>query len=114
MPRASQLRQPAPTVSGRGRARRVCCAIDAAALLALIPLPGRAAPDGESARRALEIEAYLPGHPKRALAEIAELLPRADAMPAERRRLQALQGQALFELGRVAEGKRLTDEALAG
>ena len=48
--------------------------------------------------------AYLPGIPRRALAEIATLLPRADATPNDRRRLLALQGQALVLAGQDRQG----------
>ena len=76
----------------------------------LAPLESLAAADGDVAARALEIEAYAAGLPKRALTEIAALLLRADARePAVRRMLLALQGQALVLAGRAPEAQIFAD-----
>ena len=65
-----------------------------------------------------EIEAYLPGHPKRAIVEISTLLATQDIAPSTRRALVAMQGQALVLAGRVADAQsysdRLEAEARAG
>jgi hypothetical protein len=117
---ASALRQPAPRVSAAATSahRHWLAAAMLAVVLALPPPAARAAQESEAARRATEIEAYLPGHPKRALAEIATLLPDADAAPADRRHLLALQGHALVLAGQIAQAHafadRLEGEARAG
>jgi diguanylate cyclase (GGDEF)-like protein len=116
MPTASELRQSTPAARP---ARRVAAGWPIIGLLAAfvaLPLPpARAAADSDFTRRANEIEAYLPGHPKRALADIAALLPRADTRPDDRRRLLALQGQALVLSGQIAQAQafadRIEDEA---
>jgi diguanylate cyclase (GGDEF)-like protein len=116
MPMASELRQSMPATR---RARRVAAGWPVVGLLAAfvaLPLPeASAAGDSDFARRASEIEAYLPGHPKRALGEIATLLPRVDTHPADRSRLLALQGQALVLSGQIAQAQafagRIEDEA---
>ena len=116
MPTATELRQSTPAAR---RARRAAMAWPVVGLLAaflLLPLPrAHAASDSEFAKRASEIEAYVPGHPKRALADIAALLPLADTRPADRRRLVALQGQALVLSGQIAQAQafadRIEDEA---
>ncbi len=119
MLRPTDLRQPSPTARPAGRTcARISCAVLAVALLALSTPTLSAGGDSESARRANEIEAYLLGHPKRALAEIAALLPRADATPADRRRLLALQGHALVLAGQITKAQAFADridaEARAG
>ncbi len=120
--RATVLRQSGPAARSAGRTCRcvwrVGFGVLATALLAL-PLPAKpAGGDSEPARRANEIEAYLPGHPRRALAEIVALLPRADATPNDRRRLLALEGQALVLAGQTAKAQafadRLDDDARTG
>ena len=68
--------------------------------------------------QALEIEAWLHGFPKRAQDELAVLLARADAAPAnERRYIYALYGQAAAAAGRndetLALAERLEREASA-
>ena len=72
MPMATELRQSTPAVR---RARRVAAGWPIVGLLAAfvaLPLPlAWAAADSDFARRANEIEAYLPGHPNRALADVA-------------------------------------------
>jgi len=77
-----------------------------------------AAVEPEVFRRAAEVEAYLPGHPKRALVEIPALLASQDAASSTHRQLIAMQGQALVLAGRVAEAHafadRLEAEARAG
>ncbi len=121
MPMASELRHSKPAVSAWRALRRLGAAWPIVGLwiaLVTLPLPAAvAAAETESTRRANEIEAYLPGHPKRALAEIATLLPRADNDPADRRRLLALQGQALVASGQIAQAQafadRIEDEAHA-
>jgi diguanylate cyclase (GGDEF)-like protein len=118
MPTASELRQSTPAAR---RARRVAACWPLVGLLAafialpLGPAPAWAAADTDFARRASEIEADLPGHPRRALADIAALLPRADTRPDDRRRLLALQGQAFVLSGQIAQAQafadRIEDEA---
>jgi len=115
--RATELRQPPPamrTLIGAGAARRAWARRGAGAVLAVLslafaPLALPATGESETARRAGEIEAYLPGHPKRALAEISALLPRTDGVPAERRRLLALRGHALVLAGQIAEAQAFAD-----
>jgi diguanylate cyclase (GGDEF)-like protein len=78
------------------------------AVLSLLPIPAAAA-DAESARRATEIEAYLPAHPRRALVEIPPLLAAADTAPSTKRQLLAMQGQAFVLSGRVPEAQAFSD-----
>jgi len=118
---ACDLRQAAPSLSASAfRYRRwLAGALFLGAVLAASPTPiARAADDSEAARRAIEIEAYLPGYPKRALAEIATLLSRPDPTPSDRRHLLALQGHALVLAGQIAQAHaladRLDDETRAG
>ena len=121
MPMSSELRHSRPAVSAWRAVHRLLAAWPIVGLwiaVGALPVPtALAAADTESARRANEIEAYLPGHPKRALAEIATLLPRVDNNLADRRRLLALQGQALVASGQIAQAQafadRIEDEAHA-
>jgi diguanylate cyclase (GGDEF)-like protein len=79
-------------------------------LLALLVItPPVAAADGATPS-AKEIETYLSGYPKRALAELAELVTRGDTTSAaERRYLHALYGQSLVAAGRNAEALGLAE-----
>jgi diguanylate cyclase (GGDEF)-like protein len=79
------------------------------ASIAFAAPPGLALHATEIARRTAEIEAYLPGHPRRALVEIPVLLPRADAEASTRRQLMAMQAQALVLAGRIAEAQAYSD-----
>ena len=139
MPRPTQLRQAWPTPNGRGQARyrmfpgataiadlvlarrwmiTTSVAACAVAFFALTPRPAIATVEPETSRRAAEIEAYLPGHPKRALMEIPALLVPQDTAPSTRRALIAMQGHALVLAGRVTDAQafsdRLETEARAG
>jgi hypothetical protein len=78
-------------------------------LLLCAPQPGNAAVEAEVFRRAAEVEAYLPGHPKRALVEIPPLLASQDVAASTRRQLIAMQGQALVLAGRIAEAHAFAD-----
>jgi len=112
MPMASELRHSKPAVSAWRALRRFAAAWRIVALwiaIVALPVPTAIAAETESARRANDIEAYLPGHPKRAMAEIATLLPRVDNNLADRRRLLALQGQALVASGQIAQAQALAD-----
>ena len=60
-------------------------------------------------RRAAEVEAYLPGHPKRALVEIPTLLASPDIAASTRRQVIAMQGQARVLGGRIAEAHAVDD-----
>jgi diguanylate cyclase (GGDEF)-like protein len=117
---ATELRQlwPAPRTRRHARARATAGVAFALAILALVSPAAIAAIEIEVGRRAMEIEAYLPGHPKRALAEIPALLVQADAPPSVRRQLLAMQGQAMVLSGRIAEALAFADrheaEARAG
>ena len=90
--RPAELRHlwPAPGAALRFGGVAKAVAMCALAALLVTSAPGIAATEGEAARRAMDIEAYLPGHPKRALAELPLLLQRADATPSQRRLLLAL------------------------
>ena len=87
--------------------RVLTCRVTSVALVGLLALlaiaPPAAATDGTTPR-AKEIETYLAGYPKRALAELTELVARADMeSAAERRYLHALYGQSLVAAGRSVE-----------
>src|SRR5262245_50401068 len=109
MPRVTEMRQSRPIVRAWRTVRRGPPAWPIIGLwIALVALPmpsALAAADSDFARRASEIEANLPGHPKRALADIAALLPRVDTNTADRTRLLALQGQALVLSGQIAQAQ---------
>jgi diguanylate cyclase (GGDEF)-like protein len=125
--RAIELRQMSPTPNGRGPEKgpslagaglaAALCRFLASAMLATVcafvlallgTTPAHAAGEGETARRAADIEAYLPAYPKRALVEVAFVL-RAGASQSDRRLLLALQGQALVLSGRIAEAQAFSD-----
>jgi diguanylate cyclase (GGDEF)-like protein len=85
------------------------------ALLAAITVPIASASE-ELLRRAVGIEAAVYGYPQRSLADLEGLIPRADAAPAETRRLvYALYGQAMVLSGKAAAAaelaSRLEDDA---
>ena len=83
------------------------------AVLALACAFGASA-DDELIKRTGELEAALSGFPQRTRAELAALLPRADAASAaERRRAYALLGQAHVLTGNPADAAELADQ-LAG
>jgi len=109
--RSAELRHPWPAPAAALRFGGVAKAVAMCALAALLvtSAPGLAAIEGDIARRAMDIEAYLPGHPKRALAELPSLLERADATASQRRLLLALQAQALVQAGRIAEAQAFSD-----
>ena len=115
--RPAELRHPWPVPRGGNCARGahrtsvVAKALAACVFAAFLvsPAPGIAAVEVESARRAMDIEAYLPGHPKRALAELPTLLQRADTSPSQRRVLLAMQAQALVLAGRIGEAQSFSD-----
>jgi tetratricopeptide (TPR) repeat protein len=82
-----------------------CCALGAM----FAAVPGADAAETVLAQ-AREIEAQLYGHPKRAQADLAALVERADgASGMERRYVWALYGQALVAAGRTAEALALAD-----
>jgi diguanylate cyclase (GGDEF)-like protein len=79
------------------------------ALVALLSAFGVHA-DDELMQRAHGLEASLNGYPQRTLAELATLLPRADAAPAaERRYVYALYGQARVLTGNAPDAAELAD-----
>jgi diguanylate cyclase (GGDEF)-like protein len=86
-------------------------AVAALALCAtLVILPCAAATDAELLNRGREIEAYLDGYPKRALAELKDLVPQAhSANAATHRFIESLYGQALVRANRTAEAQQLAD-----
>ena len=88
------------------------------AFLVCVPPPANAADEPEAIRRVAEVEAYLPGYPKRALVEIPTLLASQVVAASTRGQLIAMQGHALVLAGRVAEAHafadRLEAEARAG
>jgi diguanylate cyclase (GGDEF)-like protein len=93
--------------------RVLTCRMTSVALIGLLALwaiaPPAAATDGTTPR-AKEIETYLAGYPKRALAELTELVARADMeSAAERRYLHALYGQSLVAAGRSVEALGLAE-----
>ena len=80
-----------------------------------------AASADDLARRTQEIEAYLAGHPERALAELNRLASRANAEPASEQRfvVDTLRGQAMVVAGRKADALALatrleTDAQVSG
>jgi tetratricopeptide (TPR) repeat protein len=103
------LRPPQPTDAQPRRRHRIAFFAAAFALLSAMPGPATGAADAESARRATEIEAYLPAHPRRALIEIPPLLAAADTAPATQRQLLAMQGQAFVLSGRIVDAQVLSD-----
>jgi hypothetical protein len=103
------LRPPQPTDAQTRRRHRIAFVAAAFALLSAMPGPVAGAADAESARRATEIEAYLPAHPRRALIEIPPLLAAADTAPSTQRQLLAMQGQAFVLSGRIDDAQVLSD-----
>jgi diguanylate cyclase (GGDEF)-like protein len=97
------------TVAFLGAAKRLAVAwMGAGALLALAS-PAVAGP--EIAARVQGIEIYASGHPKRAVAELAALLPKAGADgAADRLLVRALLGQSLVMAGRTTEALGLANE----
>ena len=72
--------------------------------------PVAAAADSELVLRGREIEPWLPALPKRALVELATLVQRSGGVvPADRRYIDALQGQAMVAAGQAADALRLAD-----
>ncbi len=100
-------------------AARAVLALILAALIALTVAPAAAAAD--LASRTQEIEAYVAGHPHRALIELAPLAARANAEPASEHRfvVDTLRGQAMVAGGRMADAMALatrleTDARVSG
>jgi diguanylate cyclase (GGDEF)-like protein len=78
--------------------------------LALVILPCAAATDAELRNRGRDIEVYLDGYPKRALAELEDLVPQARRAEAGTRRfIESLYGQAMVRANRTAEAQQLAD-----
>ena len=76
--------------------------------LAIIPCA--AATDVELSTKGREIEAYLDGFPKRALAELEELVvPARRADASTRHYIESLYGQAMVRSNRTAEAQQLAD-----
>ena len=79
-------------------------------LLALLAMASPVAAADGATPSAKEIETYIGAYPKRAVAELAEMIARANTeSAAERRYLHALYGQSLVAAGRNAEALRLAE-----
>jgi diguanylate cyclase (GGDEF)-like protein len=77
---------------------------------ALVALPCTATTDAELMARGREIEPYLDGYPKRALAELEVLAPQARAAGATTRHfIESMYGQAMVRANRTAEAQQLAD-----
>jgi diguanylate cyclase (GGDEF)-like protein len=76
----------------------------------LATFPCAAATETELMARGREIETYLEGYPKRALAELEGLAPQARAADASTRHfIESLYGQAMIKANRTAEAQQLAD-----
>ncbi len=107
--RGPGIARPRLAVALVGAGKRLALAgLGAYAFLALVSPAGA---DPDTAARAQQIEIYASGHPKRAVLELAELVPRAGVGKASDRLLvRALLGQALVLAGRATEALALAGE----
>jgi diguanylate cyclase (GGDEF)-like protein len=109
-PRARHSR-PASSWAPLAAARHACGTAALLLSLGLAAFPCAATSDAELLRRGREIEASLEGYPKRAVAELEELIPDArKASIGTRRYIESLYGQAMVKDNRTAEAQQLADQ----